>query len=286
MEKTWRIIDVINWGNDYFCKHNIESPRLLIELLICDVLQIERFALYLDFEKPFSAAELVTLNAYVKRAAANEPFQYIIGKTPFLDLTIKVNPAVLIPRPETEELADMLIKRLKERNDINDILDIGTGSGCIAIALAKEFPEMNIYGLDISAEALKTAKGNSEFNHAATKFKLMNILTEVPKKIFDCIVSNPPYISQIIYENLDKNVMNYEPKESLTDCCDGLTFYKRFAEIFPNILSPKGFFALEYGDNMQNDISALFEDNFELEIIKDFAGKDRFLFGSIKKNID
>ncbi|MEI6090319.1 MAG: peptide chain release factor N(5)-glutamine methyltransferase [bacterium] len=283
MEKIWRIIDVINWGNDYFCKHNIESPRLLIELLICDVLQIERFELYLNFEKPFKAMELATLNAYVKRAAANEPFQYILGKTPFLDVTIAVNPSVLIPRPETEELASLILTRLQERTDIIDVLDIGTGSGCLAISLAKEFPEKNIYGIDVSIDALKTAKENNEINQTNAKFKIMNILNDIPQKKFDCIVSNPPYIAQNIYENLDKNVLDYEPKVSLTDCSDGLTFYKRFAEIFPNILSADGFFALEYGDNMQNDIAVLFEKNFELEIIKDFANKERFIFGSFKK---
>jgi release factor glutamine methyltransferase len=282
MEKIWRIIDVINWGNDYFCKHNIEAPRLLIELLVCDVLQMERFELYLSFEKPFNPIELSILNTYVKRAAANEPFQYILGKTPFLDLIINVNPSVLIPRPETEELADLVIKRLTDRNDINDALDIGTGSGCLAIALAKAFPEKNIYGIDVSIDALKTAKENNELNKTTAKFKLMNILSEVPQMKFDFIISNPPYIAQNLYENLDKNVLEYEPKVSLTDCIDGLTFYKRFAEIFPDILSADGFFALEYGDDMQNDIAELFAKNFELEIIKDFAGKERFIFGSFK----
>jgi len=283
MEKIWRIIDVINWGNDYFCKHNIESPRLLIELLVCDVLQMERFELYLSFEKPFNPKELSILNTYVKRAAANEPFQYILGKTPFLDVTINVNPSVLIPRPETEELADLVIKHIQDRTEINDILDIGTGSGCLAIALSNAFPEKNVYGIDVSIDALKTAKGNNELNQTTAKFKIMDILSYIPQMKFDCIVSNPPYIAQNLYENLDKNVLDYEPKVSLTDCNDGLTFYKRFAEIFPNIISTNGFFALEYGDDMQNDIAVLFEKDFELEIIKDFADKERFIIGSLKK---
>lgn len=283
MEKTWRIIDVINWGNDYFCKHNIESPRLLIDLLVCDVLQIQRFELYLNYDKPLSKDELLILNSYVKRAAANEPFQYILGKTPFLDLTINVNSSVLIPRPETEELADSIIKRIQNQPEIIEILDIGTGSGCLAIALAKAFPEKNVYGIDVSLEAIKTAKDNNLINDSNAKFKFMNILKEVPQKIFDCIISNPPYIELNIYENLDKNVLNFEPRISLTDDSDGLTFYRRFSEIFPVILSPNGFFALEYGDNMQNAVSGLFESNFKLEIIKDFAGKERFVFGSLKK---
>jgi len=283
MEKIWRIIDLINWGNDYFCKHNIESPRLLIELLVCDVLQMERFELYLSFDKPLSKNELATLNSYVKRAAVNEPFQYIIGHTPFLNLNLQVNPSVLIPRPETEELADLVIKRLHERSDINDILDIGTGSGCLAISLSKEFPEKNIYGIDISIEALRTAKENAEYNYTNAKFKIMDILCDIPQKEFDLIISNPPYISKELYENLDMNVLNHEPKISLTDCSDGLTFYKRFADIFPKILSKKGVFALEFGDDMQSDISAFFEMDFDIEILQDFVGKDRFIFGSLKK---
>jgi release factor glutamine methyltransferase len=283
MEKTWRIIDVINWGNDYFCKHNIESPRLLIDLLVCDVLQIQRFELYLNYDKTLSKDELLILNSYVKRAAANEPFQYILGKTPFLDLTINVNSSVLIPRPETEELADSIIKRIQNQPEIIEILDIGTGSGCLAIALAKAFPEKKVYGIDVSLDAIKTAKDNNLINYSNAKFKYMNILKEVPQKIFDCIISNPPYIELNLYENLDKNVLNFEPRISLTDDSDGLTFYRRFSEIFPVILSPNGFFALEYGDNMQYAISELFESNFKLEIIKDFAGKERFVFGSLKK---
>ncbi len=284
MEKIWRIIDVINWGTDYFCKHNIESPRLLIDLLICDVLQIQRFELYLSFDKPLSKDELTLLNSYVKRAAANEPFQYILGKTPFMDLEIKVNPSVLIPRPETEELADLVIKRLQDRPDIVDILDIGTGSGCLAISLSRSFPEKNVYGIDVSVDALKTAKGNAELNNTNAKFKLMDILTEIPLKKFDLIISNPPYITQQLYENLDKNVIVYEPKISLTDFSDGLTFYRRFAEIFPSILSENGLFAMEFGDDMQNAIIELFKNNFETTIHKDFADKERFIFGSLKNN--
>lgn len=284
MDKSWRIIDVIKWSSDYFNKFNIESPRLLIELLISDVLQIPRFELYLNYDKPLTKLELSKLNAYIKKAVNNEPLQYILGYTDFMNLKFAVTSDVLIPRPETEELVQIVIDKISISNNINNIIDIGTGSGCIAVSLSNAFPDKNVYGLDISSKALAKAKENALLNKSNAKFKIMNILETIPDFKFDCIISNPPYISQNLYEKLDKNVIDYEPKISLTDSKDGMTFYKRYAKIFPDLLTKNGFFALEFGDEMHTMIYELFSDNFLLELINDFAGKPRFIIGSFKNN--
>ncbi|OYT15902.1 MAG: protein-(glutamine-N5) methyltransferase, release factor-specific [Bacteroidetes bacterium 4572_77] len=282
MIKTWKIIDIINWGQDYLKNKEIESPRLQIELLICNFLSLSRIELYMNHDKPLSKDELAKLKEAINRLVKHEPIQYILGETVFYDYTIKVNNAVLIPRPETEILVEESIKEIANVDKPIDILDIGTGSGCIAISISKAYPDMSIYGVDISNDAIAMAKENTKLNDTSVLYKRLDILTEIPNKRFSAIISNPPYINLTDYKELDENVKEYEPSFALTDRSDGLIFYKRFAEIFPQIIQEGGFFAIEIGFGQSEEICDLFSSNFSLRIIKDFAKIDRVIIGKLK----
>ena len=190
--KVWRIIDIINWSKDYLEKNNIDSPRLTIELMLTHVLEIERIKLYTDYDKPLSDKELSTIKSMIQQRIKRFPLQYILGQVEFLGRKFIVNQNVLIPRPETEELVD-LVNRENDKLQNYTILDIGTGSGCIALSLAKEFVNSTITALDNSTSALKVAKQNSiDLEVENVKFIYADILATEPKLKYDIIISNPP----------------------------------------------------------------------------------------------
>ncbi len=284
MIKNWTVLDIIDWAVPYLTKKNIENPRLQIEILICEVLCLSRIDIYLHYDRPFNKEELSSIKKYIERIVNHEPIQYVLGYTEFFNSKISVNSNVLIPRPETELLVEATISEFSKIESPVDALDIGTGSGCIPISLAKELPEINFYGIDYFTEAIKIAKENSIKNGVNVKFKRMDILNEVPQKKFSAVLSNPPYIAIQKHKTLDKNVLEYEPASALTDNNDGLTFYRRFAEIFPNIIEPNGFFAIEIGYGQSKQIRQLFDNQFDIQIIKDYSNIDRILIGKFKNS--
>lgn len=282
MQKIWTIIELINWGTDFFKEKQIESQRLNIELLLCKVLKCERLYLYTNFDKPLSEQELAELRECVKRRATGEPLQYIIGSVEFHKLNFIVNPSVLIPRPETEQLVEIILSHNEGKKNLR-ILEIGTGSGCIAISLAKFLPDSEVYALDISQDALKLAKENATLNDTKNVFlKKMDILNEIPQKKYDIIVSNPPYIPLLEYKDLEKELF-FEPEIALTDKSDGLGFYKRFADVFPMMLNSDGRFYLEMGETTHQSIGNIFSNQkYNLNLVNDFRQTKRFAIGSLK----
>lgn len=279
MEKIWRIIDIVRWGEEYFSRKGIESPRLTIELILCEVLKTERIYIYTNFEKPLQEDELTGIRDAVKRKLKREPLQYIFGKADFFGASLKLDTSVLIPRPETELLVIEAAKTISE-NNFKTVLDIGTGSGCIALSLAKKFPALNFTGIDNFDCALKTAALNAGLNKLENVvFKKMDILKDKPEKKYDLIISNPPYIPKNDYALLEPEVKYFEPRQALTDEADGLTFYRRFAGIFIDLLLPGGGFILEIGEGQSPAISGLFKKNFYITVVKDFAGTERILKG-------
>jgi len=278
-QKLWTIKDILDWGVEYFEKKQIESPRLNIELLTCKVLNLNRLDLYMKFDKPLNKNELTELREYVKRRAANEPLQYIIGDVEFYNRIYKVNKSALIPRPETEKLIDQIVKEnSNNKENIKTILDIGTGTGCIAISLDLEFPNSEVFAIDISDQALQLAQENADSLNSGVKFFNMNILEKIPKKKFDLIVTNPPYVSSIDYKGLENELKNYEPDIALTDNSDGLNFYRRYAEIFNSILNSKGIAYLEIGYNQEDEIIKLFnQKEFIINKFKDDQGIYRII---------
>ncbi len=281
MEKTWTIIDVLNWGKSFFEEKDVDSPRLSMELILCHVLGLERIAIYTHFDKPLNSKELSDIKDDVLARVKGKPVQHIIGKTSFIDYEIKCSSDALIPRPETELLADWAIRDYSYAKPEN-ILDIGTGSGCVAIALAARFSDSKVFAIDISNDALKLAKVNAEHNKLTNiYFKNVNILENTAQhNKFDIIVSNPPYIPLVEYEALDRVVRDFEPKISLTDGNDGMTFYRRYADIFRDMLTDNGSFYIEVGHNQAEQVSLLFKNKgYQVESRKDLAGIYRMIKG-------
>lgn len=285
----WKVIDILNWGKNYFEEKGIDSPRLNIELLLCKVLNCSRIDLYSGYERFLSESELATLKEYVKRRIKHEPVQYITGSANFMGMEILVEPGVLIPRPETEQMVSLIIGNYKN-NPPQKILDIGTGSGCIAIALAKAFPGSIVFGIDNSAQAIDIARLNAAENKVANiEFKICDVLKNhasipyIEGKRYDLVVSNPPYIDKAEHDVLDPEVRKYEPAEALTDFGDGYTFYRRFGEIFRDLLTDNGEFYIEIGWGQVSEIQGIFIRNgFNIAAINDFSDIPRIITNSPK----
>ncbi len=277
-KNEYKIIDIINLSVDFLTKKKIESPRLCVELIMSHFLNLSRLQLYISYDKPLYDNELDIIRAALKRAGNNEPIQYIIGKTQFFEFELEVNKNVLIPRPETEHLCEIIIKKWKDKSNIK-ILDIGTGSACIAIALSKKIVDSKVTAVDFSELALEIAKKNAISNNCEIEFIHLDILKQKPKGKFDIIVSNPPYVSKDEMTILPINVLKYEPKMALCDDSDGYGFYRRFAELFDELLEDNGFFYLELGYNQSNMINKIFKNKYKIEIEKDLSEIERFCIG-------
>ena len=280
VKRAWRIIDIIKWGEDYFKTKGFESPKQEIEWLLCDLLELKRIDLYLKFEDKINNSNLNKLKSWIKRRVNKEPLQYITGTTEFYGLKFKTTPQALIPRPETERLVDTTLHSIGEILEPK-ILEIGTGSGCICIAISNEKPMANIVSLDISKDALELAEINAELNNCKNiNFLEMNFLNDIPDERFDILISNPPYIPQKEIEDIMPEVKNYEPRIALTDYGDGLNFYHRIAEVARRLIKPNGLIILEVGlgKHPQKVFSLFKESGFDqLELIQDFNSNERIL---------
>ena len=231
-KKQWTLIDLLNTTTDYFNRKNISDPRLNAERLLSYLLQLDRIQIYLQFDRNLKEDEITQYRKLVERRLKHEPLQYILGKTEFMGLPFEVNPAVLIPRPETEILVEQTLLLKSKFDQVPVVIwDIGTGSGCIAVALAKFWPDCKIVATDISEEALVLARKNAKINLVADKIDFIrhDILYDKPLVDIntDIIVSNPPYIGSQEFNGLEEEIRNHEPQNALTDFNDGLTFYKR-----------------------------------------------------------
>ena len=215
----------------------------------------------------------------IERRKINMPTQYILGRCEFMGLTIKVNKNVLIPRCDTEILVETVLSYAK-KEDINSVIDIGTGSGCIPISL-KKFGIKDVSAVDISEEALAIAKHNAKENSTDIKFIKSDLFKNVPKCMFDAIVSNPPYIERDVINELSKEVKNYEPLIALDGGMDGLVFYKKIIEQSKNYLRVGGRIFFEIGYNQSEALHKMMEENSfkEIETIKDLAKLDRVVTG-------
>ena len=280
MPKVWRIVDLIQWSESYFRDKSHQSPRLEIEWMLCSLLNCQRLDLYMRFDEPLSGSQLSTLRGWVKRRSKNEPLQYITESCEFYGREFFVDKRVLIPRPETERLIDEAIKSIKHVRSPN-IFDIGTGSGCIAITLAKEIENSNVIGIDKSMMSLQVAKKNSaELNVENVTFFEMDILNQYPKEKFDLVISNPPYVAKEDIPGLMKDVKDFEPEIALTDFDDGLTFYKRISKIIPHILKDDSSCILELGlGNHPEKVLSIFKESgySNMEIFDDYNGDKRVL---------
>ena len=228
----------------------------------------------LDDEK-----QILFLNA-LERLKTHEPIQYLLGKTTFMDLEFKVNSSVLIPRPETEELVRLM---LKEDLDGKEILDIGTGSGCIAISLAKNLPNAKVAALDISIDAIDVAKENAELNNVEIEFINADIFNYESEKIYDIIVSNPPYVTESEKVLMKKNVLDFEPELALfVDNTDPLTYYHEIIDLLMTNLNLEGYLFFEINNKYYKEIKEhLIDNGFKVNSFNDFSGSKRFIFAKM-----
>lgn len=260
-----------------------EEVQSFFNLLTEAFLKMSRLEVALDPEKELSEAEVSKLKDALQRLQKHEPIQYIIGETEFFGLPFKVNPAVLIPRPETEELVQWIMDDAskKGKRDLN-ILDIGTGTGCIAISLARNLPDARVSAVDISEGALSTAKENAKLNGVEITFLQKDILnTESLEKKFDVIVSNPPYVRNLEKQDMQRNVLEFEPEKALyVRDEDPLIFYRKISELAKDALHPEGALYFEINQYLGAETEAILKKkNFQTQLKKDIFGVDRMLKG-------
>tara|TARA_A100001011_G_scaffold97399_1_gene102503 strand:- start:554 stop:1432 length:879 start_codon:yes stop_codon:yes gene_type:complete len=278
--KIWRIIDVINWGVDYFGKKSFDNPRLEIEIFLLYILNCEKIDLYIDFEKEFLPSDLKKLKKLIKRRLKKEPIQYIIGKTSFYGRDFNVDKNVLIPRPETEIIINAAIDFLSTKKNPN-IIDIGTGSGCIGITLAKEVPSSHVIAIDYSESVLNIARKNAKIIGVKNiEFVKLDFLKDNFNYFADLIVSNPPYIPNKEMSSLMIDVKEYEPHVALTDKMDGLEFYRLFSVKLNDIINDEGALIVEVGNGSHPlKVKKLFMElgHDKIEMIKDYNRDARVL---------
>ena len=245
--------------------------------------KLRQIDLALNHELTFSDADLAIWSCFLNELKKEVPIQYLLGKTNFYGLDFQVNENVLIPRPETEELVEWIINENKKAGKSKKIkvLDIGTGSGCIAISLAKNLPNAEVYGIDVSKKAIETAKRNAINNNVDVTFMYQNILdTDVLACNFDIIVSNPPYVRNLEKEEIKKNVLDYEPHLALfVDDNDALVFYRKIAVLAKSGLSENGQLFFEINQYLGKEMTDLLEKmHFKnIELRKDIYDNDRMI---------
>ena len=249
------VLEAIQRSTEFLAKKGVESPRLQTELLLADLLQLPRMQLYLNFERSLTPPEVESLRQLVKRRGQREPLQHILGTTSFCGLEIAVNRHVLIPRPETELLAERGWTFLNNLSTLNPqpstVLDFGTGSGCLAIAVAHHCPTARVEAIDLSSPALALARENAARLGVADRiqFREGNGFAAVPVGIrFDLVLSNPPYIPTAEIATLQPEVRDFDPSAALDGGREGLDFYQRLATEAAPFLKPGGRLMLEFGD--------------------------------------
>jgi release factor glutamine methyltransferase len=287
VEESWTILKLLDWTTDYFEKHNVSEPRSSAEVLLAHVLSQERLFLYLNYDRPMEPQELSAYRACIKRRLAGEPSQYITGTQEFWSLPLRLSPDVLIPRPETEILVEAAVDFV--RHDLASeenfaILDLGTGSGAIAIALARELPGATIVAVDLSLPALQVARENAKLNQVEKQLHFVqgDMLTGIPgaSEKLDLVVSNPPYVSQAEFHQLPREILDYEPRHALDGGPDGLAAVRQIIAEAPVVLRRGGGLLLEMGDGQAETVSILVRESQKYKsfrILKDYRGIDRVL---------
>jgi release factor glutamine methyltransferase len=281
VSRIWTILELITETTGYFKKKGIDSARLDAELLLAHCLGIERIQLYIAFERTLIETELAAYREAVKRRAAGEPVAYLIGYREFWSIKIRVQHGVLIPRPETELLVEEGIRLLTACNRDAVILDIGTGSGAIAVALAKEMKNSVLYAEDISPAALAVARQNIAEQGLQERIQLVCGNGPAPFKqgaLFDLIISNPPYICRRAIATLAPEIKDHEPLQALDGGDDGLAFYRQWIPQMPALLRSGGRVVLEIGAEQAEAVSQLFRDAgafADIAVKKDHAGHTR-----------
>lgn len=279
MAEPWTVLKVLQWTAGYLKEQGIEGARLDAELLLTEVLQLDRVGLYVNYDRPLEATELAAYRQLVGRRARREPVAYILGRSEFWSLPLAVRSDVLIPRPDTEVLVEEALQRAGSENRI---LDVGTGSGAIAIALAHELPKAQLVAIDLCDAALAVAQENARSNSVAERITFQQgDLQHLPSGPFELIVANPPYIPQGDLASLQPDVRDYEPHLALAGGNDGLDCYRTLAAQSRQCLTPGGWMLLEVGFGQAEAVQQLLADAGLIEVFcrNDYAGVARVVGG-------
>lgn len=275
------LLEILRRTEAFFEKAGLEKPRLDAEWLMAAVLQCKRLELYLQFDRPLTPELLDRLRPLVRRRAQREPLQYILGETDFGDLRLRIDRRALIPRPETEALVERLVA-LPQDSTPRRILDLGTGSGAIALGLAQAWPEAEVTAVDASAEALALARENAKLNQLETRVNFLegSWFGPLPGQRFDLIVSNPPYLTRSEWEEAQPEVREYEPSVALVAEEDGLADLRQLMQAAPGHLEAKGVLALETGIDQHARLAeqAASTGFARWESAVDDTGRDRYFF--------
>ncbi|QVL57237.1 MAG: peptide chain release factor N(5)-glutamine methyltransferase [Simkaniaceae bacterium] len=277
------IRELIKRSTEYLEKRGVSHARREAEELLASLLNRKRMELYFDYDAPLEEKEVAKYREWIKRKGKKEPLAYILGEVDFLSLKLKVTPATLIPRHETEILADLIVKNLPDTP--LEVWDVCTGTGCLGLAIKSQRPSAQVRLSDISKEALEIARSNAELNHLEVECLEGDLLAPFTGMKADVIVCNPPYITPDEYEGLEEEVRSFEPKGALVG---GLEFYHRLARDLPLFLNPGAKVFFEIGAGQGEPLMEIFSESHwvQKKCEKDWSGHDRFFFLEYEKNFE
>ncbi|MBA4531797.1 peptide chain release factor N(5)-glutamine methyltransferase [Brevibacillus halotolerans] len=289
MDSINNVREALLWASSFLEEAGTKDPRFEAELMIRHVLKMNRASFLASMPDPIKEEDIASIRMLLKRRAAHEPIQYILGEQNFYGRDFIVAPGVLIPRPETELLIEQVLlhsQRIWSAEQPLSVVDFGTGSGAITLTLAAEKPNWQLTTVDISLDAIAIAKQNAERLDVEKRVRfiqgdLVEPILETGERV-DIIVSNPPYIPSTDVDELDREVLGYEPRLALDGGVDGYIFYRRICEALPQLLAPTGLVAFEVGIYQADTVAQLMKESGavdEVFIYPDLAGIDRIIVG-------
>lgn len=288
---SWTVKRLLEWTSGFFTRKEVDSPRLSAELLLSHVLKIQRIRLYTDYERPLQDGELATYRELVRRAGEHEPIAYLTGTAHFFDLELDIVAPVLIPRPDTETLVENVLQFVKHTPGFEAprIADLCTGSGCIALALARHIPQAHVAAVDLDPKAVELTRQNVQKLSLADRVTVLQgdlfepLSQLVDPGPFHLIVSNPPYIPSADIAKLDRNVRDFESRLALDGGADGLAYHRRLLAGASERLLPAGRLYMEIAFDQGEQVMALTKAQpglAEPKLLRDYGGKDRVLVAS------
>ena len=282
--KVWTTRHLLAWTTQYFTRHGLDRPRLAAEFLLAHTLGQTRLRLYMDCDRPSNDLERANFHRLIERAVKHEPIDYLIGHTPFWSMTLKVDRRVLVPRPSTETVVEHVVHHARVTPGLHTpvIADIGTGSGAIAVAVAKELPQCRVIATDISNEALEVAHQNATLQDVADRVELRqgDLLEPLVGQRVHFLISNPPYISDAEWQDVPASVRDYEPMQALRGGRDGLDYIRRLIDAAPCVVHCPGQLVLEIAASQEQSVLDLVKKSKPIcrpQILCDHEGLPRVL---------
>jgi release factor glutamine methyltransferase len=281
--RVWTMKDALEWTCEYLGRKDDDHPRRSAEWLLSAATGLSRVEIYAHHEQPLSPEERERYRGLVAQRASGMPLQYVTGEMPFRHLVVHVEPGVFIPRPETEVLVEVALEMIADRDE-PIVVDLCTGSGCVAASVAAEHPGARVWAVDLAEGAFRTACRNALHAKVADRVQVLHgdLFDPLPRELLgtvDCVVSNPPYVPSAELQQLPAEVAGFEPHEALDGGADGLDVFRRIAAEAGRWLAPGGGFAIELDSGRVADAAALLEGYWEgVAVRQDLTGRDRIVY--------